>query len=475
MEDWTTKEEWVTEELEGVDLNDRRLNERFSITLNRLSARPNVSIPAACNGIAETIATYRFFNNSKVSPEKLLAPHKEATVRRTQEHPVVLVAQDTTEIELTRKQEQVGGPLTSEDRFGIYVHPALVLTPDRIPLGLIHTHIWVRDLDDFHQRDKRAYKPLQEKESFRWLEGYRAACHLAERCPETQVVCLSDSEGDIYECFQEAGLDDGTRRADWIVRACQNRRLADPSDEKLYEAVSQAKPLDVWTVEVSAREQKTGDGSRRRGARCARAAEVTVRATTVTLKAPERRTPEKTELTDMEINVVLVREESPPEGEEPIEWILITSLPIDSLEAVKRIVGYYCCRWEIEIYFRVLKSGCKVEELQLETSERMMACLSVYLIVAWRVMFVTMLGRTCPNLCCEVIFSPEEWQSVSAVLSKGDPPSRPPTLGEFVHQIASLGGHLGRKRDGPPGTKTMWIGMQRLRDFSTAWTAFGPR
>jgi hypothetical protein len=455
-------------------LNDKRLNDRFAVILDRLSSKPNVSIPGACKGWSETLAAYRFFDNAKLSPERLLAPHVEATTRRAREYPVVLVAQDTTEIEWTRKQEKVGGPLTDENRWGAYAHPCLVLTPERVPLGVIHANLWTRDPDDFHKRNERAYKPLEEKESFRWLVGYRQSCRLAEECPQTRVVCLSDSEGDIYECLQEGVTETNGRCADWIVRACQDRRLQAPSGQKLYAAVSQAAVCGQATVEVSAREQKTGDGSRRRGARSARQAKVTIRATTVTLKAPERRGAAKTSLRNVSVNVVMVREESPPTGEEPIEWVLITSLPIDTPAAVRHVVEYYCCRWEIEIYFRVLKSGCQVEELQLETTERMLACLSVYLIVAWRVMFVTMMGRACPEMSSEVILDVSEWQSVHVLLHGGDPPEEPPSLGEAIVMIASLGGHLDRKHDGPPGPKCMWIGIQRMRDFSQAWNAFGP-
>jgi len=466
---------WVVDELDRLDLNDKRLNGRFAVILNRLSSNPNVSIPAACKGWSETLAAYRFFSNAKLSPDKLLAPHVEATARRSREYPVVLVAQDTTEIEWARKQEKVGGPLTDETRWGAYAHPCLVLTPERVPLGVIHAKLWTRDPDDFHKRNQRAHKPLEEKESFRWLDGYRRSCWLAEQCPQTQVVCLSDSEGDIYECFQEGGMETDGRRADWIVRACQDRRLRTPVGEKLYSAVGSAAVAGKATVKVSAREQKTGDGSRRRGARSARQAEVTIRATTVTLKAPERRGAAKaTKLRDVSVNVVLVREEAPPVGEEAIEWLLITSLPVGTREAVQRVIDYYCCRWEIEVYFHVLKSGCRVEELQLEATDRMLACLSVYMIVAWRVMFVTMLGRACPEMSCEVIFEPAEWQSVYALTRRTALPDKAPPLSEAIMLIASLGGHLGRKHDGPPGPKTMWIGIQRMRDFAHAWNTFGP-
>ncbi len=465
-------QEWIGQELEDTDLGDKRLDRRYEVVLDRLSQRPGLSIPAACEGWAETQATYRFFSNGKVTPRKLLAPHRESTWKRMAQQSVVLVAQDTTEVDLTREEEKVGGPLGDENHYGVHAHVIMAFSPQRIPLGILDAEIWARDPNDFHKRLQRRYKPIEEKESHRWLAGYRQSCEAADRCPATRVVCLSDSEGDIYECFAEAAKTDGLRKADWIVRACQDRRLVDPQGKNVYSAVSEAKVLKRMTVGVSAREAKSGDGSRRRKARSAREATVTVRAMRVTLKGPWR--PEGEKLPPVTVNVVLVREENPPEGEEPIQWLLLTSLPIDTLEQVLDIVAYYASRWEIEIFFRVFKSGCQVEQLQLETTDRVNACLALYLVVAWRVMFVLMMGRKTPELPCEAVLSPDEWRAVYHIVQRRPPPAKVPSLGEIIPLIASLGGYLRRKHDGPPGPKSMWIGIQRMRDFAIAWSAFGP-
>lgn len=463
---------WIAEELQGADLGDKRLNQRYSVLLDRLSAQPNVSIPAACEGWSETQAAYRFFNNEKVTPEKLLAPHREATVKRAAKQSVVLTVQDTTEVNLTRKQEQVGGPFRTEDQWGVRVHPVTVFTPERVSLGTLQVEIHARDLNDFHKNWQRQQKAIEDKESYRWLEGYRAADELAQQCPDTQVICLSDSEGDVYECFAEAVAEEGQRKADFIVRACQNRALVDSNGEKMYAAVEKTKVRKRLTINVSEREAKTGDGSRRRQARQARTTEVSVRSASVTLKAPSRK---GKKLPDVKVNLVLVREDDPPEGEEPIEWMLVTSLPIRTINQILAVVEYYCCRWEIEICFRILKSGCRVEELQLETTDRVSACLTLYLIVTWRVQFLTMLGRECPDLSCEAVLSPDEWRAVYTIVTHEPAPKKPPTLGELIPLIASLGGYLNRNHDSPPGPKAMWIGIQRMRDFALAWNAFGPQ
>ena len=153
---------------------------------------------------------------------------------------------------------------------------------------------------------------------------------------------------------------------------------------------------------------------------------------------------------------------------------MLTNLPIDTTAAVEAVIEAYCRRWEVEVYFRVLKSGCGVEELQFETTERLMACVAVDLIVAWRVRFVLRMGRECPEMPCDTVLSPDEWQSVYTIVQKKPLPKKAPTLGEMIPMIASLGGYLDRKSDGPPGPKAMWIGIQRRRDFAVAWTAFRP-
>jgi hypothetical protein len=307
------------------------------------------------------------------------------------------------------------------------------------------------------------------------LEGYRRGSEIAAQVPETTVVVVSDSEGDIFECFAEAGEDSGDKRAEWIIRACQNRSLLNKDEngcwKKLWDEVSSAELLGTWEVEVSKNKPKSADTRKRKQPRSARTAQLTIRAARVTLKGPYR---PGGKLMNLTVNAVLVQEVDPPPGEEPIEWLLLTSLPIATWKQVCLVIEYYCCRWQIEIYFRVLKSGCRVEQLQLETAERFKPCLALYMIVAWRVMYVMMLGRECPEMSCDSVFSEDEWKSVYTVVCQEPAPEVAPSLEEMVYLIASLGGHLGRSYDGPPGPKTMWIGMQRMADLARAWRTFGP-
>lgn len=466
---------WIEQETRGVDFGDQRLDARYRILLEQLSDKPSLSIPAACQGAAETAAAYRFFDNEKTDAAMVLQPHRQATLERIRAEVVVIAAQDTTEIDLTRKEEKVGGPLNDKTRWGMYVHPVLVLTPQRVPLGVVDARMWSRDAKELDKEPKqrqreRRLKPIEEKESYRWLEGYETACQIAAEAPTTTVISVSDSEGDIYECFLAAVRQDA-KRAEWIVRAGQAGRTLAEEEKNLRQLLLCCKPLGTMTVQVSKREASTGDGRKRRQPRESRQAMVKVRSIR-TLLQPPTRTGRK--LPPVYVNAVLVHEDKPPEGEEPIEWLLLTSLPIETFAQACAVAGYYCCRWEIEVYFRVFKSGCKIEDLQLQHEDRLRVCLAMYLIVAWRVLHLLMLGRACPQLSCDAVLSEAEWQSVWAISRRTPAPRRPPTLAEMIPLIAGLGGYLGRKQDGPPGPQTMWIGLQRLRDFAVAWATFGP-
>jgi Transposase DNA-binding/Transposase Tn5 dimerisation domain len=465
---------WIKAESKGADFGDLRLNRRYELLLDRLSDKPTLSIPAACRGWAETTAAYRFFDSDKTDAARVLKPHHDATVERIRTHEVVIVAQDTTEIELVRKQERVGGPLNDESRYGLYVHPLLAMTPQRVPLGVVTAKIWSRDPEEFaksqaEKRRARKAKPIEEKESGRWLEGYQSACLLAAETPDTTIVAVSDSEGDIYECLQAGTVG----QAEYLVRGCQDRALLEEEQPLLLQTLACKAALGKKKIRVSKRAASTGDETKKRKQpRDGRIARVTIRAAKVLLRGPAR---PGVKLADIYVNAILVKEENPPAGEEPIEWLLLTSLPIETYAEVTAVLDYYCCRWEIEIYFRTLKSGCKIEELQFERQDRFEVCLAMYLIVAWRVLHVLMLGRECPKMRCDVVLTEAEWKSVYVIVTNEDAPAKAPLLSDMVKMIAELGGYLNRKHDGPPGPQTMWIGLQRMRDFAIAWIAFSPR
>ncbi len=461
-------------------LQDERLNRRLRDVLSQLGERPTRSIPAACGGHAEMTAAYRFFDNQKATFDRILQPHRHATRRRLASQPVVVLAQDTTEVDMTRPEQRVvgAGPLDGSTRWGALLHPLHAFTPDGTPLGTLHALAWVRDEEvgcALMTRAQRAAIPIEDKESYRWVEMLQRARAEALRCPSTQLVCVADSEADIYEVLVASATD--PCEVDWIVRGCQNRALRHESGQRagekyVREQVLAQPVLLTHTIQIRGRKPKVACETRgRRQARESRRAEVEVRVATVTLRPPAR--PDRT-LPPVTANAVLVREVNPPQEEEPVEWVLLTSLPVDDAEQVRQIIRYYCVRWMIEVFFRVLKSGCRVEERRFEHIDRFLSCLAVYLIVAWRTLYVCRLGRGCPDINCEAVFEPAEWKSVWKVVHRTAPPSAPPRLSEIVRLVAQLGGYVNRKHGSPPGPQTIWIGIQRMHDFALCWQIFGP-
>lgn len=468
--------ESIADEVRGAQFGDERLTRRLVKIADCLDQKPNMSIPAASNGRAEMEGAYRFFDNSKVTPDAIVQPHINATHERIRQTDVALLVQDTTELDLTRPQQQVkgAGPIECKTRRGAFYHPLIAFDACGLPLGTVWSKSWTRPGIRPHltpaEKDKlRKQTPIEEKESIRWLEGVRAARKVAEVCPQTECVCIADSEADIYELFVEPRLTSHARELHLLVRACYDRSLQDRK-EHLLEAVRATDCLYRCSVDVSSRKAKTNIETRKRNqARDARIAEVEVRASTVTLRPPYR--PDR-KLPSVTMNIVLVEEISPPAGQTPIQWILISTLPIDDIAQVQQIVQYYCVRWQIEVYFRTLKSGCRIESRYFERLDRVLNCLAVYSIVAWKVLYLCRLSRECPDLSCEVVFEPSEWKSVYITVHRNEPES-PPTLNEMVRMIASLGGYVIRKST-RPGTQTLWLGLQRLHDLSTAWQSFGP-
>lgn len=449
---------WSESEVMSANFGDKRLNKRFVSLLNTIGSKPTESIPASCRGWEETLAAYRFFDNSKVSVGKILSPHYESTIKRIQNEKIVLLLQDTSQISYSGRNPVKGlGPLYSEKGQGLYIHPLLAVTPERVCLGVLNARMWARE--ELGESTKRKQKPIEEKESMKWLEGYRVANEVAQKAFDTQIVTICDREGDIYEIFQEAGEASKQEGAHFIVRSAQNRKLA-TSKNKLWDEIRITESLGTIEFDLP-------NGNREQ--RKARRVIQEIRAKELTLEPPIRK---GANLPSVKINVVHCVEQNPPEGEKALEWLLLSSLPINDFEQCVKVMKYYLCRWEIEIFFKVLKSGCKIEELQFKDYERLVNCIAFYMIIAWRVLFVTMLGRVCPDLPCDVLFDEQEWKAVCTITHKKKPPSTPPSLANMVRMVAQLGGFLNRKGDGEPGPTVMWRGLQRTREFSIAWGAY---
>ncbi len=363
---------WAAAELASADLGDARLNRRLVRVAERLGAQPGASIPVACGGWAETQAAYRLLAHENVDLESVLAPHWDGSVERMRAHRVVLCVQDTTELDFTSQPGIEGlGPLSYLRQHGLYVHPTLAVTPDGVPLGVLDAWLWARDRETFGD-DKRHW-PIEAKESMRWLEGFERCAELAATLPDTRLVYVADRECDIHEFMVRAGR---WPDVDWLIRATHNRCLAE--GDKLWERLAKGAVLGEVTFTLPARP-----------GRPSRPVVLTVRAERVTLH-PKGGEP-------VTVTALRAREESPPADVEPLDWRLLTNRPADTLAQAAELLQWYTSRWSIEVFFRIFKTGCRVEALQLSTLERLEPALALYLIIAWRIQYLTLLGGPPPT------------------------------------------------------------------------------
>lgn len=423
---------WATEEFRTLDLGDQRLNRRTALLAERLAAQPTASIPAACSGWAETQAAYRLLGNEAIEWADILTPHLNCTMQRMAPHPVVLCIQDTTELDFNGQTITGLGPLSYEAQRGMYLHPTLAVSTAREPLGLLDAWMWARE-------------PKAEDgsrggiiESMRWIEGYERVAECAAQLPDTRLVYVADREADIAALMARA-RDLGTP-ADWLLRAKHNRAL--PDGAKLWPSVLATDALGEVRFTLPAR----------RGQR-AREVRQHIWSSRVKIKLGAQDT--------LEVTCVIAREVDPPAGTKPLEWRLLTNRAAPSFEQAAEMIDWYRARWEIELFFHVLKNGCRVEALQLATIERLERALTLLMIVAWRVGRLMRLGRIAPELEAVLLFDRDEWEA-AFILNKKHPPKRPPKLQEVVRLVAMQGGFLGRKCDGEPGVKTIWLGLQRV-------------
>lgn len=460
--EWTR---WAEEEIGGAELGDARRSRRGVAILSSFLGAPEGSIPRSCAKWASAKAAYRFFDNDKVQTEAIYKAHRQSVLARAQDEPVLLAIGDTTQLDYTSHPNTVGiGSLADIHHHGLHLQPTFVVTPQRVALGIIGQHIWVRDPNDSGKsRQKGADdRPIEEKESLKWLVSFETAEDFQRDLGEskTRVISVFDREGDVYELFQRARRP-GTRSG-LLVRAQYDRRVDHPQ-KHLFKLMGSQPVAGTVTVRVP-----RGPGTKEREAT------LEVRFAQVTLEAPGSRKVE--DRTPVSVYCVLAAEVDPPHAPKDsskISWMLYTTEPVETFEDASTRLEWYSCRWQIEVFFKILKSGCKVEERQLETAERLQRCLPFDCIVAWRILYLTTKGREVPNLPCTAVFEEYEWKGAWAFLHKSlKVPDEPPTLQEVVRIIGRLGGHLGRKQDQEPGPIALWRGLQRLPDLAGMWGLF---
>lgn len=402
--------DWCAHELAGLDLGDRRRNARGIQILAARWNQPQASFYGSFTDWTPAKAAYGLIEqaSSDISLERLLQPHFAATQARMAAETVVLLPEDTTGLNYSGLRQTTGlGPLGEDKGRGLWLHSLLAFRPDGLPLGLLDAQCWARPPLAASGRGRNA-KSLDEKESFRWVEAFQRGAVAARRMPQTQLVVITDREGDLYELHDAAQI--GPANLHVLIRAQHDRQL--DGHQKLWafmasQPVGQSRPLEL---------------PRRRG-QAARTAQVEVRWASVTIQAPAVGC--KKSWPPLRLQAVWVHEPHPPEGVEPIDWMLLTDLPITTAEQAWEKVQWYRRRWGIEEWHRALKNGCGAEQREFETAEHLKRVLAFDLIVAWRVLACVKLGRVLPQLPATVLYTLEELEVLLAAVKKTSNQRRP--------------------------------------------------
>ena len=472
---------WADNEFEKVDLGDKRLDSRLIKLCDSLSKSPESPINQACADWSETKAAYRFFKNEKVDVERIMSAHRDKTSDRAADHRSVLAIQDTSYLVYTNHPRTIGlGKISLKkgkniDKIysrGLVMHTCLAVSTDGTPIGLFDQKIFPRKLRPEHERRSTGGRYVQDslavedKESYRWIEALEATTNVSTNA---QVITVCDRECDFYDFFKSADKSSSAV----LVRASQNRtvnrgsRYAEKNVSKLWDYIMSKPTVGFYRIDISGREK-----TKHCKGRTARVAQMEVKFGDFIMNPPRNNPKHKSEvLPNIKMCAIHVLEKHPPDGEDAVEWMLVTNQPVTTFDEACERICWYSLRWRIEMYFKVLKSGFRVEACRLGTADRLICYLTLMSIVAWRLFTITLIARTNPCIPCSNLLSKLEWTILAAKSSRNDSKrSTPPSIAEAVMLIAKLGGYLARKNDGPPGTIVLWRGWKRLMDIAEGWS-----
>jgi hypothetical protein len=449
---------WVDRELANSKFKDARLGKRFRSLLEQLSSSPGGPIPLACQDWTNTKAAYRFLDNDRVSEAEILAGHFDATRDRVSATAgSILVLHDTTELTYHREDgRQIGHLGTSQvgsttrplyhKVCGILMHSSLAVTTDGLPLGLSAIKFWTREEFKGSNALKRHINPtrvpIEYKESMCWMDNLRESTALL--CDPARCVHIGDRGSDIYELFCEA-RNAGTH---FVFRTCVDRCAGD-GEHTVADEMAEEHCKGLHTVEVQDRYGNISE------------AVVELRYRRVLVRPPRAK---QSRYEPIKLTVLHATERGKPKGRDPIDWKLITDLPVTSRASAIEKLRWYALRWRIETFHKILKSGCRAEQSKLRTAERLVNLLAMFCILSWRIFWLTMINRVAEHVEPETAFTPLEIDLLYRLTHRRSTVGAA-TLQDCLTQLAKLGGYLARAGDGPPGTMVMWRGITRLTDI----------
>jgi hypothetical protein len=439
---------WVEKEFQTIDFGSKRLEKRFLKVMNDLAQEPEKSIWLASGNRVNAKAAYRMIGNEEFTKESILSAHRNATNTRNNQtnNNILLAVQDTMAVNYDSHKKMVGLGYNCDKSLGINVHSCLLITPDGVTIGLVDQNTNTRQTNkDPHSSHEKQQRKIQDKESGRWLQTMQTAQNNA---PEgTKLVHIADREGDIYEYYNIAL----NTKQSFIIRAKHDRLT--PEGTHIWEEVVRSKPRGQIKLLVAKNSKSQTEE---------REAILTLRYITIKIQKPQNRT--EPELpSELTVNLVNVVEEDPPDGVNPIEWMLTTNLEINSCEDALLVVDYYRQRWKIERFHFVLKSGCRIEGLQQHSVDRLEMMVLLYSLISVHIMLLTYLSRLYPDLSCELLFSQSEWKLLYRAAKRTSvAPEKAFSMADAIRFVAALGGFVGAPSDGLPGLKVVWLGLSKF-------------
>ena len=461
------REEWARTEMEGAGLKDRRRVKSVIRICEALATSPDLSFSAAC-GPASRQAAHRIFEHADTTAAALLEGHFAATEERCADLPLVLIAQDTTAFVYGQQQIVGLAPINkSQKSRALLSHAALAMTPSGTPLGLWYLGLWGSEEGTLTRKERRQ-RPLADKESSKWFEGLAA---VAQRLPEgTDGLLIQDREADIFDFVASPR----PARLHLLLRAAYDRHIAyepcvtqaapgEPAAAlrtergKLFAVAASAPVLGHCCVRVPRQSARNA-----KAARPAREAQLEIRLTEVRLQRPRQQS--EAQQTEVTVWAICATETDPPPGEEPLYWVLLCTLPIEGREDACRMLSCYARRWLIERLHYTLKSGLRVEKLQIDDALSLAHALALYYVVAWRLLHLTYTAREAPERAATEVLDGDEIAVLQA--ATGQPVL---TVAAAVLAVARLGGYQPYRSALPPGVKVLWQGQVRLESMTLGW------
>jgi hypothetical protein len=459
-------DEWVEAEMKDLKTKNKRLDQRTKKVLQSIISKPDAPFPQQFQSAAELKACYNLFDSDLINSEVILNPHIKKTIERIQSCDVAILAGDSSSVNYTtRDSNPDSGYISSNNAQGFFLHVSLATTLEKQPLGVVQAKFWAREKVKPEKKVHRDYLPIEEKESNKWLESFKIANQIAADCPNTQIIGVYDREADLIELWEKAIIAQQTKNhAHLVVRCNHNRAIQCENNKniKLFEFAEEAPVIDHCEFELHDRLTH----------RVLRMVKQEIRASSVYIQPAYRAGVETRKVV---LNVVFLKEINFPEGAEPVNWYLLTTLPIENEEDVQKIIKAYLARWDIEVLFRTFKTGCNVEKRSLRNADRLYPMFALFLIVAWRINSLSRICRINPELPCTVVFSEIEARAAYVALNKTkEVPKTLPTIREMIIMIARLGGYLNRKSDPEPGATVIWRGLRELQIYVNAFEILQP-